>query len=116
VERAVLALLAIVSFIVLIGIAGRGFDAACAEAAKRLPMELRDSLAIRFAVDPFIWSPGTDRALRRDYVVSQASGVAAILCLAGFVSQYELYPALAFMVIAVLVATLLAWKCLRYGR
>jgi ABC-type antimicrobial peptide transport system permease subunit len=106
---------------VLIGIAGWGFNAVMAELAKSHPFEPLDTLSRRFEVDQFIWSSRAPRALRKQYIATQACTVPACLCLAALVWMNEPRPdvralgTVAFCAISFFAAALLAWKALRRG-
>ena len=107
--------------IALLGIAGWGFMSVMTELAKSRPYEPLDTFSRRFEVDEFIWSSRAPLALRKQYVATQACAVPAFLCLAALVWINEPRPdvrtlgTIAFCVISIFAAALLAWKALRRG-
>ena len=108
--------------IALIGIAGWGFMSVMSELAKWYPQEEPvDTISRRLEVESFVWSSRASRALRRRFVVTQACGVPAFLCLAALVWLNEKNPGLrvwgtvAFCSLSIFVAGWLAWKVIRRG-
>lgn len=78
-------------------------------------------MSLRFEVEEFIWSSRAPRALRRQYVATQACAIPASLCLGGLVWLNETHPntriwgTLAFCSLSLLFAGLLAWRVIRRG-
>jgi hypothetical protein len=66
---------------IALGLTGAYFlQNAFVEASGKVGPHLQDPMTVRFAVDPYIWSPAASRALRRRYVIGQ------VILLCGFAS------------------------------
>jgi hypothetical protein len=105
--------------IALIGITGWGIQSVMVELAKPYPQEPFNTVSRGFEVEGFIWSSRAPRALRRQYIATQACFVPAVLCLAALVWLNETRPdvrlwgAVVFCSMSLLMAGRLAWKVRR---
>jgi hypothetical protein len=104
-----------IAAIVLIGISGWQFYAIYNEVSKKLPPDLSEPHAIRFTVDPFIWSFLSSASLRRRYVFAQGCALASMACLAAFLWQDSFYAAVLFAVLTLIGSGILCWQCMRHG-
>jgi|SRR3954465_5911965 hypothetical protein len=78
--------------IALLGITGWGIQSVMVELAKPYPQEPFNTVSRRFEVEAFIWSLGAPRALRRQYIATQACFVPATLYMAALVWLNEMRP------------------------
>lgn len=102
--------------IVLTGIGVWLFQSAFFEASSKVASHLQDSLTVRFAVDPYIWSPSASRRLRRRYVVAQAILAVAALLWAQVAWTSDLRPvAIILTVMAIGIVCLLTFRSIRHG-
>jgi hypothetical protein len=105
--------------IALLGVAGWGIQSVMTELAKPYPQEPVDTVSRRFEIEAFIWSSRAPRALRRQYIATQACFVPAALCLAALVWMNETRPdfclwgTVIFCSMALLMAGRLAWIVIR---
>jgi hypothetical protein len=89
------------------------------ELAKPYPQEPFNNVSRGFEVEGFIWSSRAPRALRRQYIATQACFVPAALCLAALVWLNETRPdvrlwgAVVFCSMSLLMPGRLAWKVRR---
>jgi hypothetical protein len=106
--------------IALLGVAGWGFQSVMTELAKPYPHEPFDTVSRRFEVEGFIWSSRAPRALRRQYIATQACFVPAALCLAALVwlnemrPDFRLWGAVIFCTLSLFMACRLAWAVIRH--
>jgi hypothetical protein len=76
--------------LVLLGITGWGIQSVMTELAKPYPQQPINTVSRGFEVEGFIWSSRAPRALRRQYIATQACFVPAALCLAALVWLNEI--------------------------
>ena len=103
----------------LMFVGGWGIQSVMNELAKPYPQEPFNTVSRRFEVEDFIWSSRAPRALRRQYIATQACFVPAALCLAALVwlnemrPDYRLWGSVIFCSLSLLVACRLAWAVIR---
>lgn len=105
--------------IVLLGVAGGGFQSVMSELSKYYPGQPVDTVSRRFEVDGFVWGPHAPPLLRRRYIATQVCAIPAFLCLAILVWLNETNPDIrlwgtaAFCLMSFVMACALAWKVIR---
>ena len=103
----------------LIGVGGWGIQSVMVELAKPYPQEPFNTISRGFEVEGFIWSSRAPRALRRQYIATQACFIPAALCLAALVWLNEMRPdfrlsgTVIFCTLSLLMACRLAWAVIR---
>jgi hypothetical protein len=104
----------------LLGVAGWGIQSVMIDLAKPFLQEPFNTISRRFEVEAFIWSSRAPRALRRQYIATQACFVPATLCLAALVWLNEIRPdfqlggTVIFSSLSLLMAGRLAWVIIRH--
>ena len=78
--------------LVLLGVTGWGIQSVMTELAKPYPQEPFNTVSRGLEVEDFIWSSRGPRALRRQYIATQACFIPAALCLAALVWLNEMRP------------------------
>ena len=107
--------------IALLGVAGWGIQSVMTELAKPYPQEPVDTVSRRFEIEAFIWSSRAPRALRRQYIATQACFIPAALCLAALVwlnekrPDFRLWGTVIFCTLSLFMACRLAWAVIRRG-
>jgi hypothetical protein len=105
--------------IALLCVTGWGIQSVMIELAKPYPQEPFNTVSRGFEVEAFIWSSRAPRALRRQYIATQACLVPATLCLAALVWLNEMRPdarllgTVVFCTMSLLMAGRLAWVAIR---
>jgi hypothetical protein len=105
--------------LVLLGITGWGIQSVMTELAKPYPQQPINTVSRGFEVEGFIWSSSAPRALRRQYIATQACFVPAALCLAALVwlnemrPDFRLWGAVIFCTLSLFMACRLAWAIIR---
>ena len=105
--------------LVLLGVAGWGFQSVMVELAKPYPQEPFNTVSRGLEVEDFIWSSRAPPALRRQYIATQACSIPAALCLAALVwlnemrPDFRLWGAVIFCTLSLLMACRLAWAVIR---
>ena len=105
--------------IALLGVTGWGIQSVMVELARPYPQEPFNTVSRGFEVEGFIWSSRAPRALRRQYIATQACFVPAALCLAALVWLNETRPdfrlggTVIFCSMSLLMAGRLAWVVIR---
>lgn len=113
-----MSLLLIILTFAFMAVAGWGFQSVVTELDASFTQPT-DAISRKFQVDEFIWSSRAPLTLRRRYIVTQACGIPACLCLAVLVWLNEpdhgkrILAAIAFGSVSFLVAATLAWKVVR---
>ena len=103
----------------LIGVSGWGIQSVMVELAKPYPQEPFNTVSRGFEVEGFIWSSRAPRALRRQYIATQACFIPAALCLAALVwlnemrPDFRLWGTVIFCTLSLFMACRLAWAVIR---
>jgi hypothetical protein len=102
--------------LVLTGIGVWLFQSASFEASDKVATHLRDPLTVRFAVDPYIWSPACPRPLRRRYAIGHVIWAVAVAlwAMVAWANDVSLL-AVILAVMAMALAGLLIWRSIRHG-
>ena len=92
------------------------FQNAFFEASGKVASHFQDPETVRYAVDPYIWSPSASRSLRRRYAAGHAIFSAAVLLWAWIIwmSGAALMAGI-LTVMAIGMAGILAFRAIRHG-
>jgi len=102
--------------LVLTGIGIWLFQNAFFEASGKVASHLQDPQTVRYAVDPYIWSPAASRKLRRRYAAGHAIFSAAVLLWAWIIwTSGAALMAGILTVMAIGMAGMLAFRAIRHG-
>lgn len=91
------------------------FQSVFFQAVAKLPLQLQEPLAQRFAVDPYIWTEPAFRPLRRRYALSHGLIILGLAMWALVALPYRTDMAAAFALLAGILAVFLFYRLLRHG-
>jgi hypothetical protein len=103
------------AFVILLGITAYFSVSALQQIRPLLPIQFRDPLTSRYALDAFVWDTSMPASARRNYMISLIAATAAAACITGFMFlQGAMDGALAFAVVFILTAGLTVTRWIKY--